>query len=331
MDKYEWTKQYLREVEKFLSGNIQNDLLNLFDKKQYLIPKSLYKYACLPSIEKEHLQKRVSTLKALETSHIWASNPKQFNDPYDCMPAYDIEEAILSDEDILKAENDFNVKFTKIDGKVTLGEFSNKMESLIEEEHGPINKSALEEARYKNNSQIYNVGAHFQQRNLIACFTEHNDNLPMWAHYSNNHSGYCLEYDFHKNSNIESWNLENSRQLYPVLYDTERPNSAGGTTEKFRSSLFKARLTKSKDWEYEAEWRYILPFPYSYSIEIEEKGRLVPAPKLTAIYLGLNTNSLDTEQLLHIGSIQKTPVYKMRQNHKSFSLRPELIEDFGKH
>jgi Protein of unknown function (DUF2971) len=47
---------------------------------------------------------------------------------------------------------------------------------------------------------------------LVTCFSENfNSNMPMWAHYSNNYKGFCIEY-----------NIINSNNIFPVLYGEKR-------------------------------------------------------------------------------------------------------------
>ena len=89
----------------------------------------------------------------------------------------------------------------------------------------------------------------------VSCLSESKDSLLMWAHYANNHRGFCVEYDL----------LEINRSLrftaVPVIYSEEKtcfdffdPQSIGKDTWK----LFIQSLTsKSPEWRYEKEWRII--------------------------------------------------------------------------
>jgi len=58
----------------------------------------------------------------------------------------------------------------------------------------------------------------FSSFQKIAALTENGVNsMPMWAHYSNNHSGYCLSYDMQDTVNIEL-----SSSTFPVQYTDTR-------------------------------------------------------------------------------------------------------------
>ena len=42
----------------------------------------------------------------------------------------------------------------------------------------------------------------YKERYRSACFSQDNDNAPMWAFYGDNHKGICIEYNFHKDMNF---------------------------------------------------------------------------------------------------------------------------------
>lgn len=91
----------------------------------------------------------------------------------------------------------------------------------------------------------------------IACLSELDDSLLMWAHYANNHRGMCVEYEL----------LEINKQLkftpVPIIYSEERVcfNSLNlSEIEKDTTKIFIESLTsKSPEWNYEKEWRTVRP------------------------------------------------------------------------
>lgn len=68
----------------------------------------------------------------------------------------------------------------------------------------------------------------------------------MWSHYSNSHTGFCIAFDADKP-------LKLSSSLGKVLYDNVYPeiNLFDNSTKNFLRFF----ITKSNDWEYEAEYR----------------------------------------------------------------------------
>ena len=86
----------------------------------------------------------------------------------------------------------------------------------------------------------------------ITCFTETNDEWLMWAHYTNNYRGYCIEF----NTETFRVKLNKSERLYslnPVIYLNSFPEIKN--TQPFAMEyLLTAKNTR---WEYEKEWRFI--------------------------------------------------------------------------
>ena len=161
---------------------------------------------------------------------------------------------------------------------------------------------------------------------LIGCFTTNKNNMPMWAHYSNNHKEFVVEYEINK-------------YFYPVCYkntylklDTAIDKLISLTKDQvfhkkilskeecFDQKLsayiaFHNNLYKHTDWEYEDEFRIIAPKNvYSQLNSLTKYGALSPniflgiIPK--AIFLGLNS-SAHKEILVSIGKEKSIPIYQM--------------------
>lgn len=109
----------------------------------------------------------------------------------------------------------------------------------------------------------------------LACFSEVNDSLLMWSHYTSGHRGYVFEYEFDEDAV-----LEHRPALVPlkVKYTEERPvlrgvellefaaRSAIGADEEISDRVLDAlSLTKSSDWSYEQEWRVVSTSGGGYS------------------------------------------------------------------
>ena len=151
---------------------------------------------------------------------------------------------------------------------------------------------------------------------LIASFTTRFlDNLPMWAHYSNNHQGICLEYEINK-----------PNLFFPISYEKKRlpanvilmnclslicKEIEGNISEKekndlelYQTILFHSALIKDSSWEYEDEYRLLHPILIS---KIKEIGGMAVTTKsegikLKNIYLGMNCNKFYRQQLIDIAS-----------------------------
>ncbi len=89
----------------------------------------------------------------------------------------------------------------------------------------------------------------------VVSFTEQPASLLMWAHYADRHMGFVVEYDpGHSWFDRRRGPDDEYFRLRPVRYQQER--AALVATNTSGEQVF---LTKSVDWEYEREWRVLLP------------------------------------------------------------------------
>lgn len=170
----------------------------------------------------------------------------------------------------------------------------------------------------------------------IFCITEHYNNPLMWAHYAAKHTGFCVGY---KKGDVEKI----STTLQKVTYSAQPPSI------KSKSVLF----TKSKEWEYENEWRaiykltendithlevntgnhdyktklrvpYIIPGTNDAEI-LESEIRIMRRCSPQVVYLGLRIGMANQKRITDICKKLGIPVYQMQQSHNSFSLTAQLV------
>lgn len=156
---------------------------------------------------------------------------------------------------------------------------------------------------------------------LITSFTNSLvDNMPMWAHYSNNHKGFCIEYD-----------VLNPKLVYPISYEEERFGIASILTSLFELTykLYKGEinenneefqfyltlithfgLIKHKSWFYENEYRVI------YVDSSENKlGMLIPSInvglQIKRIFIGTQCSIENRDKLSNIANNIGIKIYEM--------------------
>ena len=160
----------------------------------------------------------------------------------------------------------------------------------------------------------------------ITCLSDNQiDYLPMWAYYTNNHKGFCVEYDICKKSCI-----------HEVMYETERIKIASLFIQS-KEALKKAILTgkrteadimakillqnlfvKAETWKHEKEYRIIYP--------IENKdGKNVCVNNLgmriSKIVAGINCSNTNIERLDKISNkFNLGNCYQSRLNEEKYSL-----------
>jgi hypothetical protein len=157
----------------------------------------------------------------------------------------------------------------------------------------------------KQDEYFQAVNDEIYRRLRIGCFTQKNDNVPMWYYYANKHTGICIEYDF---SELKSF-VELGYIFLPVIYPNkdETNNYRTGIFKKdtFNVSAVRNSLVKGNDWKFEKEWRII-----SLS---EDPIVHLPVKK---IYLGYAIENSDKNHLISLvkSSSKKIPIYQMRES-----------------
>jgi hypothetical protein len=159
-------------------------------------------------------------------------------------------------------------------------------------------------------------------RSCIACFSERVSSPLMWAHYADNHMGICLKY------RLEISKISISDHMAPIKvnYSETRPSvsfrdilefTGRGrkrlTTKYQYRTLDKLMLNKGLDWQYEKEWRILIPADqgnrYCHSSHL----------KLHSIVLGLRTSESDAENVKNLVS-GKISVIRVKPDGKSFEM-----------
>lgn len=157
---------------------------------------------------------------------------------------------------------------------------------------------------------LYPLVAEMNKRySTISCFSETIQSVTMWSHYAEYHKGFALEYNLRP---ILSKGIPNVG-IFPVIYDDERYDATTYVTWMYMKFLginipnpdifshIKYSLHKSKQWEYEQEWRLIDCTVRNHIIQEDfTYTTLVP----TAIYYGQNISGENKERL-HLIAVQK--------------------------
>ncbi len=103
----------------------------------------------------------------------------------------------------------------------------------------------------------------------IFCVTPHRDNLLMWSHYADSHKGICIGLDIKQPHDIEfgvGYNVEYETD-YPEICMLQRDLQMAAqksghtliTDDELEDLATKQFYTKSKEWQYEDELRFIRP------------------------------------------------------------------------
>ena len=110
-----------------------------------------------------------------------------------------------------------------------------------------------------NNLGLSNLHTYARKRTYELCnvvgilsLSETPDNLLMWSHYAEEHTGFVLMFDNSHDFFKGETPLPGFAKPEPVQYKSERPSTT--IEEVTMSDIF---FTKGSDWQYEKEWRYL--------------------------------------------------------------------------
>lgn len=166
----------------------------------------------------------------------------------------------------------------------------------------------------------------------LTAFTSNMDNnLPMWAHYANNHHGYCVKYK-----------VRNKRVIRNVIYDTQRISmtktflnlihmiNKGMKMQdnrfideaKINSAILQDKFFyKHISWAYENEFRALWPFEghkTGFNIPIDELSLTVEE-----IYGGINCSDSNKKELSKIATMLNVPFKECTMSNTEFTVLVE--------
>ena len=199
-----------------------------------------------------------------------------------------------------------------------------------------LNKQSIEEQGWQA-SELERLLKGIKGLFLLACFSQNlTNNIPMWAHYANNHKGFCIEY-----------RIINPKYVYPISYESARIEIASSITKmiakfssygekeipkndpelrRYYNIMYHMTIMKHKSWEYEKEYRAIF-----FNLMAEKSGSQVPLADLglevSRIYVGADCTAGNKKRLLHIATKLNCEINEMYldEYEPSFELRFQAL------
>jgi len=267
--------------------------------------------------------------KNLKEDSVWLADPSTFNDPYDCAYALDIEYLNKKYMSEYFGSKDCNVDLSAglmkeiISSENPFSKWADYMFREEPEERRDAIQSQLEALQRKMSEDFATYSSRKNAGNFKVCsFSERKDSLLMWAHYADNHKGFCLEYD------IKSMSYRDLRRrfMYPVIYSEKMFDATDymhGNVKDGRNVLHLnlAALTKAIDWRYEKEWRLV----FSNGVLLMPQKCYIGKP--THLYLGSKMEDTDQEDLIDICKSKEIPYSMMRPHHREFKVEPVSLHE----
>jgi len=234
---------------------------------------------------------------ALENRSLKWSTPKMFNDPFDFPIAMDFS---FSGEDLAKALMDELVRLS-YGPEEPVGVPNNPFITLsMISRHNPRNppKEKFREFMASANDEMlkrFNSDQKSRRQSLnkfrnkfaVLCLSEKYDDLLMWAHYTKNHTGSVLKLRClpELDRPICVAKQVNYVSTYPLIANLEDyvKHLTGQVVLDYDTLFETFAYTKSKHWNYEAEWRCVS------ELHNQERGfdydPIIP-DELEAVYIG---------------------------------------------
>lgn len=295
-----------------------------------IIPKRLFRYRTCNEL----------SVDAFQNDIIYAVTADKFNDPYDTLVRYDLDEIEKWVNTVMNTEALGQMKTWFAQG----WDLPKEIKHILPKEMTDVLKVALssiedisdyeeriEETRKRIISQIelyFPILSETSKRySAIACFSESVESVLMWSHYANSHKGFALEYNFRPTLEQPIKNVG----LFPVVYSKERFDISDYIAWAFLriigfpakmpdiSASIKNALWKSDIWAYEKEWRMIDSTPR----EITDERASTIHYKPIAIYYGRHMSGDDKKKLHELAREKGIKEFEMYLDYSS--LKYEML------
>jgi hypothetical protein len=347
------------ELEKMLFSNDPDSInvqqaLNL--KYQY-IPTSLYKY--------KSFDQKGYWMDILEKDLSVLSNPKDFNDPYDCAFNFAAEESGIKhfkenlDNIIIKLSPLHKFTLEEIDFLKKSENFFYDLALILQEDESFFEGKSPEESAKGIEKllmdQFGHSGSIFEENvknNLfIHCFSETNKSILMWSHYADYHRGFCIEYNFSE----LGFDHHLTRMIFPVIYKNTLFDITNYLNQSISGKEFNNLIMSCYDgidnplFDFKSleniydkkfnnmvfcyaainkstEWSYEKEWRFILPLGPHNDKKIpIMFPKPKAIYLGAKVDEKCKNKVLEIAEKRSIKVYAMHRKTSEFTLESNEI------
>jgi hypothetical protein len=244
-------------------------------------PKSVFKYRN-PDILRLH--------DIIIDNKLWAGKPSSFNDPFDCFPYLDLSGNYSEVKAFIK-KSDLRTGTNRLPK-----DLSNFVRQVRQEGFGTPDANTT-----------HSIWKQSVDKFGVVSFSEQPDNILLWSHYAQNHTGVCLEFGTEDapTKDIHRVKYEKTRPIY-------RPLDANQNTPE---TMERVLLQKADFWRYEREWRYVSIIHGPGAIEF-------PQTALKSIILGAAVTPTFESILRALIATRSAPIpiKRARFHEREFSL-----------
>lgn len=236
----------------------------------------------------------------LENQELWLPNPTTFNDPFDANIGmrYDLLPPGIIDEMV---EQQVKSMFPNAGHNLLQGESSRLRSKLMDPE---IHDEAMQRWMQRLISKM-----------RVFCVCPDRDNILLWSHYANNHTGFAIGFDAMGLHAI--WQASRGLQMGYVAYRDSYPillPAASGDNQTKENIITTIMSVKSKVWEYEKEIRMTM-------FDGPEKVGF-PPELVTEVVMGCKMDAEDQHRMLDLmdAKYPHAIVYRAKMQRSAFAL-----------
>lgn len=204
------------------------------------IPTNLYKYVHPDRID------------ILENLHIRFTQPSRFNDPFEMCPAMSDLKVDVFEKAGQRVDQNLFLKYKLRGGPLNLEEFKRVQTPLTRQ----VVRKQLENPQQTKERLIEKNIEKWDKLIGILSLSATENNILMWAHYTDGHRGMLIEFDAGHDFFNPPPSIPKTDFGVPIEVDYPKSKMRPKLKENLDPTTEVQMLhTKSIDWEYEQEWR----------------------------------------------------------------------------
>ena len=299
-------------------------------------------------------------LDIVENGRLYLSRPEEFNDPFDCVLSTDKKSRretarLISNYTLF--EETYNFAINNINHIMT-----NKEEALEIIEHGKTLKTTLtlyprysywnttskfvkdyKALHYKEFDEQFDIHQRainnemesIRHETLIYCFTQNNNSLLMWSHYGDAHKGVCVEFEIEPIEkdliDVKYTDKKVNFDIYTVtsiilaLEFIRKPFK--GEDKEFNNIIMEPFYTKSNEWAYEKEYRYIFSTKSKERVYYDNGHYYIKTPKIKSVSFGcrVDVNNPICRKIIDICSKKGISIKYLETSEELYSLEEKEL------
>ncbi len=189
---------------------------------------------------------------------IYFARPDRFSDPFDCALGVDLSGGATDDDWV-----EYFIHLDRLERTNVRAEERREraLDNVRREQHRK--PAFLDRAEREIRQAVKKVG----REQGVLCLSSDPGNVMMWAHYADNHEGVMLRFDSSYMADEASGEPRGFKVKYVRSFPRLRDYLEVVRRDKnndWRAAIELFFCRKSRDWEYEKEWRFFARTPDSY-------------------------------------------------------------------